>query len=336
MAVVLAASVLVMSCSASPGRGLPAFTPFVSGLPIPSLPGDCAVRITPATGDRAVASFPARIERQSQLNSEIFAPVCVNGRGPFSFIVDTGSTSTLIDSGLAARLGVISPSEAATMRPCGSVAFAKVRQFTVGGLPGPSITSVEIGSLATPSFPLAGIVGSDYLSSFAAVRIDYRAQTISLAIGPTKPGGIPAALPKSLLTGTSTQVALRPPPGQITLNDNHLAGLVTVPAVIGADHVQLLVDTGAQSTLVSPAVATRAGLTLMTMTSIAYAGIGCQRQLRYFRLPGWTLGNQPLEGQPVASLPNFLMADGSLGSGTLQTLSPVVIDYQDALLLFRV
>ena len=36
----------------------------------------------------------------------------------------------------------------------------------------------------------------------------------------------------------------------------------------------------------------------------------------------------PIAAQPVASLPNLLVADGSLGTGALQRYSLLALDYQ--------
>ena len=36
----------------------------------------------------------------------VIAPVSINGRGPFDFVVDTGTNTTLIDPKLAAQTGM--------------------------------------------------------------------------------------------------------------------------------------------------------------------------------------------------------------------------------------
>ena len=55
--------------------------------------------------------------------------------------------------------------------------------------------------------------------------------------------------------------------------------------------------------------------------------------MTYYTARDWSIGGFTLAPQTVGSVPDFLVADGSLGSGTLQRYSPVVIDYRDHELL---
>jgi hypothetical protein len=92
---------------------------------------------------------------------------------------------------------------------------------------------------------------------------------------------------------------------------------------------QLLLDTGAQGTTLTPAFARQAHLAMASpVTTVTYAGAGCTRPVTYYTARDWSIGGFTLAPQTVGSVPDFLIADGSLGSGTLQRYSPVVIDYR--------
>src|SRR5689334_12413197 len=66
---------------------------------IASLPGPAMAQ--PAAAGEGVWSFPFEF-----VAGKIFVEVTVNGRGPYPFIMDTGSPPTIIDSDLAEDLGM--------------------------------------------------------------------------------------------------------------------------------------------------------------------------------------------------------------------------------------
>lgn len=305
----LASVALLAGC----GRGLPRYAPFAASVPIPTFAGPC-----PAGGPSS-GRVKVRVLDQSRLTSEIFAPVCIAGRGPFPFLVDTGSSLTVVDVSLAARLGLELPA-GKVVAPCSSIRyFVSEPSMSIGKVAvGP--TQIEIGGLASKTFPLVGIIGANALSRFAAVRFDYRSSALTFAA----PGG---PVPPKLISGTRSTVPLlsfpsgRPVSGQ--------GGPVEVAATVGTVETSLLLDTGAQGTLLLPTVISRAGLVRLPLNGDAYAGVGCVRRLSYFSLGRWRIGGITMPAQPVASLSNFLVAGGSLGSGTLEAHSPVVIDYLD-------
>src|ERR1700689_3761617 len=89
---------LVASCTASPQPSLPPFA-FASTLPIPSFTGSCPASTVPAASGRTVV-IPLHILTPSTVTPQIFAGVCLNGHGPYPFIVDTGSHNTIVDVAL--------------------------------------------------------------------------------------------------------------------------------------------------------------------------------------------------------------------------------------------
>lgn len=262
---------------------------------------------------RAGRRHPLRILTPSPAVSQIFAGVCLDGHGPYPFIVDTGSSRTIVDAALARRLGLVSAAAASGMRACGGTARDATVRLSAGPFVFGQDRQVLITGLASPSAPLMGILGAEELSSLGIDRIDYQAQTLTV---PAPAAG--GAAPASLSAGTSHPIRLQPS-GDFQL----------MSAAAGDARGQLLLDTGAQGTTLTPAFARQARLARASpVTTRTYAGAGCTRPVTYYTARDWSIGGFPLVPQTVGSVPDFLVADGSLGSGTLQRYSPVVIDYR--------
>ena len=99
---------LVASCTGSGAASSPASAPrpsaaasapatpppgaFTSRLRIPSFTGSCPAKTVPSAAGRTVV-IPLRIQTPSAVISQLFVGVCLNGHGPFPFIIDTGSTA---------------------------------------------------------------------------------------------------------------------------------------------------------------------------------------------------------------------------------------------------
>src|SRR5690349_15888383 len=108
--------------------------------------------------------------------SVITVPVLVNGRGPFDFVFDTGTESSLIDSDLAAQLNISPLDEVGVFNPTGEQLFAKGSADEVSIGPARVLHSQMIignlDSLHAVSPRIRGIIGQNLLSHFDYV-IDY-------------------------------------------------------------------------------------------------------------------------------------------------------------------
>ncbi len=177
--------------------------PVVPGIQLPVFEKSCA----PQPGPSSVV--PIRVVSHGAV---IVANVCIGGKGPFPFLVDTGGATTLVDASLAARLNlalVDGPRSVTSFTCKRQISFAAVSRWSVGNmtlLP----QTVEVGTVRSPVLPdLDGVLGSDTLSSFGAVRIDYRQQTLTLGpltapLGSDVAGGSgPPSVSASLTDGTS-------------------------------------------------------------------------------------------------------------------------------------
>ena len=125
-------------------------------------------------GQAAQATIPLKILKAKDGETLALARVVVHGR-TFPFLIDTGSSKTLVDVALARALRLKRVGKPITVTGVGcSETASKVRlsSWSIGGQALPSIvatTSVIAGADGTAF----GLLGSDVLSHFGAIGLDY-------------------------------------------------------------------------------------------------------------------------------------------------------------------
>lgn len=110
--------------------------------------------------------------------------VTIGGDGPFRFLLDTGSESTIIDNSLARRLALVPAYRVSLATAAGStlVPAATVPRMTIGAV---AADAVEVlwHDLSLPAFRDAqvdGILGNNVLSQFDYV-LDFKKRALMLA-----------------------------------------------------------------------------------------------------------------------------------------------------------
>jgi predicted aspartyl protease len=190
------------------------------------------------------------------------ANVCIGNEGPYPFILDTGAGQSTIDAGLAHRLHLASagaPTEFAGVGCTGTAQPVSVESWSLDGVPLSSqqLTAATLPQMGGKGEP-DGLLGSDVLSRFAAIRIDFvGAGTLTLP-GPegepltqsapfTGPQGtVPAALLQGQ-TGTTVPLTVTPVPGDVSLS--------VAVRFAGGTRREFVVDTGSSQTVVASSVA---------------------------------------------------------------------------------
>jgi predicted aspartyl protease len=181
---------------------------------------------------------PAPIKvQQMPLLPFLFAEVSINGQGPFRFLVDTGATQTVVSEKVVTRLGL---RKIATNIMFGVGGEGKVDSpiFRADSIKLGDVTvkNVPLGTMNNPLLDLImdGILGPSLLSDFV-VTIDYPRSQIELSkTAPT--------------TGTVIPVWC-------------FSGLLMVPVDVNAKFKgNFLIDSGADSTLLSHALANELGV----------------------------------------------------------------------------
>jgi predicted aspartyl protease len=157
----------------------------------------------------------------------VWAPVYINGQGPFRLVLDTGATGTAVIESVAARIGV--PLEPSPVRLVGATGTSLVPTIRVA--------SVEVGDLWLGNRQLAivadvfggaeGVLGADGLTD-KRVWIDFRNDEITIR----RSGG-------ALLSQGFTRVPVKIRHNHLLMFDVKLAGIRT----------KAMLDTGAQVTI---------------------------------------------------------------------------------------
>lgn len=111
-------------------------------------------------------------------------PVTINGKGPYTFALDTGASQSLVDAAVAKELGVAQTGErrpVAGITEVTKVRTIKVASWSVGKVKLPPTTIVEANlPFGNADRGVQGLLGSDMLSAFDVVTIDYENEVLRL------------------------------------------------------------------------------------------------------------------------------------------------------------
>jgi hypothetical protein len=113
-----------------------------------------------------------------------FVPVFIGDEGPFPFALDTGASNSVIDADLADELGLEDAGEPQDVRGVtgeGEAQPVLIDDWRVG--------DIDLGERVAASLPLdpggdgqfVGLLGSDVLSEYGAVLVDYDAAELVLS-----------------------------------------------------------------------------------------------------------------------------------------------------------
>lgn len=111
-------------------------------------------------------------------------PVTIDGKGPFTFAIDTGASQSLVDTSVAKKLHVPATGGKHPVAGITNVTDVKtlfVRRWSVGGVTLPATTIVETNlPFGNADGGVQGLLGSDMLSQFDVITIDYGRQVLRL------------------------------------------------------------------------------------------------------------------------------------------------------------
>lgn len=324
-----AISVLLSSCSGSSQGNAGA---------LPTLTTGCAVVST------TLPAVPL-IETHSGGDTSVFAPVCVDGHGPYPFVLDTGAAASLVDTQLVDLLHLPATSPAPQVVGLGCTATEEqvsISSWSVGGIPlaGQAMLTAKIPGFGLNEAP-AGVLGGDVLSRFGAVRIDFRAKKL-VVLSPEAAVSSGATIvrgegseppPQTLVDGT--------PKASVDLTVVKFDGtaLATAPIAFGASGLALhafVIDTGAsESSIVAP-LATSLGLKPEGRTALS-TDVGCPRTVDEVSSGPWLaslsvrLASRPLARPPLAGGTQQGVM-GALGCDVLSSYGSIVLDYRNGVL----
>jgi hypothetical protein len=114
-----------------------------------------------------------------------FVPVMINGEGPFNFALDTGASNSVVDEGVAAELGLEVVGDPAGVQGVtgGTEAdIVQVEDWRTGevDLGARPLISLDLDSGGPTGPGIQGLIGSDVLSAFGAITVDYESGVLVL------------------------------------------------------------------------------------------------------------------------------------------------------------
>jgi len=262
--------------------------------------------------------------------------VCIDNQGPYPFILDTGAGQSTIDAGLAHRLHLASAGAATEFAGVGCTGTARpvsVGSWSLDGVPlsAQQLTAATLPQMGGPGEPV-GLLGSDVLSRFGAIRVDFGAGVMVLP-GPegaslaesspfTGPQGVaPAALTQGQ-SGTTVPLTVTPAPGDVSLSVAVRFG--------GGTRRDFVVDTGSSQSVVSSGVARVQSLastdlaqrqsTVCSVITVPLVHSGP------WSVPGLTLHPQLIGSTNLGTI-SLSGTQGLLGSDQLRRYGWVILDY---------
>ncbi|HEY3888589.1 MAG TPA: retroviral-like aspartic protease family protein [Caulobacteraceae bacterium] len=265
---------------------------------------------------------PADLKTIADLYRRMTAPIRVDGRGPFAFVVDTGANQSVISAELATQLGLTR----GPMEPLNGVAGVQMTATTSAKL---SVGERQDGEVLLSILPFAaigglGMLGLDRLED-QRLTLDFRDQLLRIE-----------ASGRSWRDPDDVSMKAHRRDGQLTLVDADLAG---VPVVA-------FLDSGAQNTIGNMALrelaVTRSPTTPWSVVPILSA-TGQTINAEIADLPQLRVGGLHLPNWPVAfaDLHTFRMWDLLetpailLGVDVLSRFEYVSLDFARAEVRFR-
>jgi hypothetical protein len=144
----------------------------------------CSVQLLGAQPAGPAVTVPIQVVEDASGATLVLLSVTIHNQGPFTFALDTGASTSLLDRTVTQRLGlppagrpqpIIGVSGQETAVP------VKVQSWDVSQLRLPSVTAASANVFATRGQQrLQGLLGSDVWRQYGSIAINYSAQTLTV------------------------------------------------------------------------------------------------------------------------------------------------------------
>ena len=333
--VILVVAVVLSGCGSS-GRGATVHVEPNVNFTLPPASAGCGGATQLADG---ATRLPITVSEKAGQVAEM-VNVCIDGKGPFAFVVDSGAGESIIAMRLANQLHLDHSGPAQEFAGVGCVGTAQPVAVSTWSAAGVALSPQSLTAATLPDFGVkgqpVGLLGSDVLSRFGAVRIDFKSQTLTLGgpeiaaptgsdvvHGPVGPP--PSAIVTDGQTGTTVPLTVVLTPGEAALN-------VALRFSDGPTRT-FTVDTGSSQSVVNTAVAKKENLAPSDLaerqdtvcstitTPLVHSGA--------WSIPGVSLYKQLIGTAPFGPIGQA----GLLGSDQLIRYGWVVFDYSGGRLI---
>lgn len=268
--------------------------------------------------------------------------VCIAGQGPYPFVLDSGAGQSTIDAGLAHRLHLAAAGEPTEFAGVGCTGTAQPVSVDAWSLDGVALHAQQLTAATLPQMggkgEPDGLLGSDVLSRFGAVRIDFAAGALVVPgpegspLGRSSPYSGPQGPPPAALlqgeSGTTVPLTVTPLQGDVSLN-------VAVRFASGPRR-DFVVDTGSSQSVVSSSVARvqSLGKTNLAQRQSTVCSVITAPLVRSgpWSVPGLALHAQLIGSTNFGSI-SLSGTQGLLGSDQLRRYGWVILDYVGAQLV---
>ncbi|SEH15499.1 Aspartyl protease [Sphingopyxis sp. YR583] len=201
--------------------------------PAPTDPAPAPAATPPPPGETAlppITVVPFIQPFDLDASRRMSVQVMVGGKGPFSFLVDTGAERTVIARELAERLALV---EGAKLKLATIGGSSIVPSYRIAAL---QMSNLHLASVEAPAFfgrhiGAAGLIGVDMLEE-RRILIDFRKESMSIL--ETRKRARPIIRDDDAIVVTARNMA-----GRLILSD----------ARLGGKRVDVIVDTGAQTSV---------------------------------------------------------------------------------------
>jgi hypothetical protein len=298
------------------------------------------------SGVTALASGALRVPiTVSSVSSEVEASVnvCVDGQGPFPFVIDTGASSSAIDLSLAQRLHLPKLGSPLRYAGIGCTGITQLEELTTWSMAGLALAGQPIAAQTIPGWggegEPVGLLGADVLSRFGALRFDFAAQTMTVsgiqAPAPNGPslvtGPLASPIPSDLVSGPPSSISgLR-----VAESLNYAVATTFVHFRGAAQDVVFELDTGASRSVVGAAVTRTLDLTKTTL--LGEIQTACSRiTVPLVQSGPWSVNNVQLAPSMLRSTDLGQLGprgiNGLLGLDELSRFEYAIIDFKGATL----
>jgi hypothetical protein len=223
------------------------------------------------------AATPGEITLSLRSSGAVRVPVGINGAGPFTFLLDTGSSHTIVSSELVDRLSLPVVAQARVRTPAGVEMgrVVRVELISIGSASAEGLmpSVVSLARLRERESGVDGVIGQDFLKAFD-YTVDYRRKRLRF-------------------TAEAEDPHLRLP--LVRAGDR---SLVQLPGSAGDDPVLMVPDSGTEGFVVferngRTAVRVDPMSQFVGVSGLASQQVGRGAVLRELKVGGVTLRNQP-------------------------------------------